>query len=169
MANPHAHLEDWLRDAYAMARQAETLLDAQAKRVAHYPQWQDRLRLHLDDTLGQQALVEACLQRLGTTPSAIKDLAGRIAAYRQVAGEMLASDEVVKGAMAVYAFQQVEIAAYTALVEAARATGEEEIRACCARILQQEHDMAAWLLHHLPALTTAFLDRSAVDRIDAKR
>ncbi len=29
--------------------------------------------------------------------------------------------------------------------------------------------MAAWLLRHLPELTTAFLDRSAVDRIDAKR
>ncbi|MDA3666092.1 DUF892 family protein [Burkholderia cenocepacia] len=60
-------------------------------------------------------------------------------------------------------------AAYTALVAAAHAAGEEEIRACCERILQQERDMAAWLLRHLPALTTAFLDRSAVDRIDAKR
>nr|WP_260525830.1 MULTISPECIES: DUF892 family protein [Burkholderia cepacia complex] len=59
--------------------------------------------------------------------------------------------------------------AYTALVAAAQAAGEAEIRACCERILQQERDMAAWLLRHLPELTTAFLDRSAVDRIDAKR
>ncbi|EGC98535.1 hypothetical protein B1M_41123, partial [Burkholderia sp. TJI49] len=68
MANPHEHLEDWLRDAYAMERQAETLLDAQLKRVGHYPVLQDRLRLHLDDTLGQQALVEACLHRLPPPP-----------------------------------------------------------------------------------------------------
>ena len=72
MANPREHLEDWLRDAYAMERQAEMLLAAQLKRLDHYPQLQDRLRQHLDDTIGQQALVEACLMRLGTTPSAIR-------------------------------------------------------------------------------------------------
>ncbi|KWF12908.1 DUF892 family protein [Burkholderia pseudomultivorans] len=169
MANPHEHLEDWLRDAYAMERQAETLLDAQLKRVGHYPVLQDRLRLHLDDTLGQQALVEACLHRLGTSPSAIKDLTARVAAYGQVAAGMVAADEVVKVAMGGYAFGQVEIAAYTALVAAADAAGEVEIRACCERILQQERHMALWLLQYLPELTVAFLDRSAVDRIDAKR
>ncbi|KVH35360.1 hypothetical protein WT01_22650 [Burkholderia cepacia] len=169
MANPHEHLEDWLRDAYAMERQAEMRLAAQLKRLDDYPQLQDRLRLHLDDTLGQQALVEACLMRLGTTPSAIKDMAARIAAYGQIASGMLAVDEVVKGAQAGYAFGQVEIAAYTALVAAAQAAGEAEIRACCERILQQERDLAEWLLRHLPDLTTAFLDRSAVDSIDARR
>ncbi|OXI77714.1 hypothetical protein CFB50_35835 [Burkholderia sp. AU33423] len=169
MANPREHLEDWLRDAYAMERQAEMLLAAQLKRLDHYPQLQDRLRLHLDDTLGHQALVEACLMRLGTTPSAIKDLAARITAYGRIASGMLAVDEVVKGALAGYAFAQVEIAAYTVLAAAAQAAGEAEIGACCERILQQERSLAAWLLSHLPALTTAFLDRSAVDRIDAKR
>ncbi len=106
MANQHEHLEDWLRDAYAMERQAETMIDAQLKRVGHYPQLQDRLRLHLDDTLGQQALVEACLMRLGTSPSATKDLAARVAAYGQIASDMLADDEVVKTALAGYAFEQ---------------------------------------------------------------
>ncbi|MEB4640014.1 DUF892 family protein [Burkholderia contaminans] len=47
MANPHEHLEDWLRDAYAMKRQVQTLLGAQLKRLDHYPQLQDRLRHHL--------------------------------------------------------------------------------------------------------------------------
>ncbi|RAE14467.1 DUF892 family protein [Burkholderia multivorans] len=169
MATPHTRLEDWLRDAYAMERHAQALLDAHARRVGHYPLLQDRLRQHLDDTLGQQALVEACLQRLGTMPSAIKDLGARIGAYGQVATVMLAGDEVVKATMAAYAFAQVEIAAYTVLVAAARAAGEAEIHACCERLLQQERDMAAWLLRELPDVTTAFLDRSAVDRIDAKR
>jgi ferritin-like metal-binding protein YciE len=169
MATPHAHLEDWLRDAYAMEHHAQALLDAQTRRVGHYPLLQDRLRRHRDDTLGQQALVEACLQRLGTTPSAIKDLGARIGAYGQVATAMLSGDEVVKATMAAYAFAQVEIAAYTALIAAARAAGEAEIHACCERLLQQERDMAAWLLRELPDVTTAFLDRSAVDRIDAKR
>ncbi|EGC98534.1 hypothetical protein B1M_41128, partial [Burkholderia sp. TJI49] len=96
-------------------------------------------------------------------------LAARVAAYGQVAAGMVAADEVVKVAMGGYAFGQVEIAAYTALVAAADAAGEVEIRACCERILQQERHMALWLLQYLPELTVAFLDRSAVDRIDAKR
>ncbi|MCA7884997.1 ferritin-like domain-containing protein [Burkholderia contaminans] len=36
-----------MRDAYAMKRQAQTLLGAQLKRLDHYPQLQDRLRHHL--------------------------------------------------------------------------------------------------------------------------
>ena len=169
MASPREHLEDWLRDAYAMERQAETLLHAQLKRVDRYPHLQDRLRLHLDDTLDQQTLVKACLKRLGTAPSALKDAAAQIAGYGQVASNMMSVDEVMKGALAGYAFVQVEIAASTALVAAAQAAGEAEIVACCDRLLQQERDMAAWLLRHLPDLTTAFLGRSAADCIDANR
>ena len=166
MANPREHLEDWLRDAYAMERQAEMLLAAQLKRLDHYPQLQDRLRQHLDDTIGQQALVEACLMRLGTTPSAIRAPRARVRPDRERHAGRRRSGE---GALAGYAFAHVEIAAYTALAAAAQAAGEAEIHACCERILQQERSLAAWLLRHLPALTTAFLDRSAVDRIDAKR
>ncbi|WP_175747785.1 hypothetical protein [Burkholderia pyrrocinia] len=40
--------------------------------------------------------------------------------------------------------------------------------ACREWIVQQERDMAAWLLRHLPELTTVFPDRSAIDRIDAR-
>ncbi|WP_276321117.1 MULTISPECIES: DUF892 family protein [Burkholderia] len=35
--------------------------------------------------------------------------------------------------------------------------------------LDQHPQLQDRLRHHLPALKTAFLDRSAVDRIDAKR
>ena len=168
MANPREHLEDWLRDAYAMERQAEMLLAAQLKRLDHYPQLQDRLRQHLDDTIGQQALVEACLMRLGTTPSAIRTRIARIAAYGRIASGMLAVDEVVKGALAGYAFAHVEIAAY-----GARRGRAGSRRSGDPRMLRTDPatgaQPAAWLLRHLPALTTAFLDRSAVDRIDAKR
>tara|TARA_R100000049_G_C1878897_1_gene35970 strand:+ start:207 stop:329 length:123 start_codon:yes stop_codon:yes gene_type:complete len=31
------YLEDWLRDAHAMEKQAEEMLKAQAKRIEHYP------------------------------------------------------------------------------------------------------------------------------------
>ena len=167
MANPREHLEDWLRDAYAMERQAEMLLAAQLKRLDHYPQLQDRLRQHLDDTIGQQALVEACLMRLGTTPSAIRTCA-RIAAYGRIASGMLAVDEVVKGALAGYAFAHVEIAAYGARRGRAgsRRSGDPRMLRTDPATGAQPGRVAA----APPAGTDdRLLDRSAVDRIDAKR
>ncbi|WP_162631789.1 hypothetical protein [Burkholderia sp. JP2-270] len=41
--------------------------------------------------------------------------------------------------------------------------------ACCERIVQQERDMVAWLLRHVPEPTAILPDRSAVDLIHAKR
>ncbi|WP_322025198.1 DUF892 family protein [Burkholderia sp. BCC1977] len=50
---------------------------------------------------------------------------------------MSATGDAVKGALAGHAVEQVEIAAYAVLVTAAHAVGEDEMRACRERILQQ--------------------------------
>ncbi|MDN7673069.1 ferritin-like domain-containing protein [Burkholderia oklahomensis] len=169
MTTPREHLEDWLRDAYAMERHAETMLKSQAARLDNYPVLRDRIRQHVETTLEQQRLLEGCLQRLEIAPSAIKDLAARIAAHGQAAGGVFVSDEVVKGAMAGYVFENLEIASYKTLIAAAQLAGEKEIRDCGERILKQEIDMAQWLSEHLPDIVVAFLERSASERGDAKR
>lgn len=46
---------DWLRDAYAMEKQPETMLKAQASRLENYPDVRARIEQHLRETLGQQA------------------------------------------------------------------------------------------------------------------
>lgn len=56
---------DWLRDAHAMEQQAEQMLKAQAARIEHYHQRKARIEQHLEETLGQQRLVESCIERLG--------------------------------------------------------------------------------------------------------
>lgn len=137
MTTPQEHLEDWLRDAYAMERHVETMLKAQAARLDNYPVLRDRIQQHVEETLEQQRLLESCLQRLDTSPSAIKDLAARAAAYGQAASGLFVADEVVKGAMAGYVFEHVEIASYKTLIAAAQLAGENEIRDCCERILKQ--------------------------------
>lgn len=47
-------------------------------------------------------------------------------------------DEVVKGATAGYAFENVEIATYTVLIAAAEAFGDDETATACQAILKQE-------------------------------
>jgi ferritin-like metal-binding protein YciE len=169
MATPQENLLDWLRDAHAMEQQAEKMLRAQSERLEHYPKLKARIDQHIEETLGQQQLVEGCLKRLGGSSSTIKDIAGKLMAFGQAVGGSLMSDEVIKGAMAGYVFENVEIASYTVLIAAAEAAGDRETRAACETILPQEIAMAEWLLQHLPELTQAFITRSADPELEAKK
>jgi len=169
MATPKENLLDWLNDAHAMEQQAEKMLRAQAERLEHYPALKARIEEHLQETLGQQKLVEQCIKRLGGSTSTLKDLAAKLMAFGQAVGGMTMSDEVVKGAMSGYVFENLEIASYTVLIEAAKVAGDVETQRACEQILPQEIAMAEWLREHLPEITQAFLERSASPHTEAKR
>lgn len=169
MATPQENLLDWLRDAHAMEQQAEKMLRAQSERLEHYPKLKARIDQHIDETLSQQQLVDGCLKRLGGSSSTIKDMTGKLMAFGQAVGGSLMSDEVIKGAMAGYVFENVEIASYTVLIAAAEAAGDMETKVACETILPQEIAMAEWLLQHLPELTEAFIIRSADPDLEAKK
>ncbi|HEX8601602.1 MAG TPA: DUF892 family protein [Pseudoduganella sp.] len=162
------NLNDWLRDAHAMEQQAEQMLTAQADRLEHYPDLKARIIQHIEETRGQQALLDECMARRGVTNSVMKDLGGKLAAFGQAVGGMTVSDEVVKGAMAGYVFENVEISSYIALIAAAELAGDAVTKQACEQILVQEKAMAAWLLEHLPGVTQAFLLRSATPGVEAK-
>ncbi|VEF11408.1 Domain of uncharacterised function (DUF892) [Pseudomonas fluorescens] len=169
MATPQENLLDWLRDAHAMEQQAEQMLKAQSKRLEHYPQLKARIDQHIEETLDQQKLIDECLQRLGGEASTMKDLGGKLMAFGQAVGGSMMSDEVIKGAMSGYVFENMEIASYTVLIAAAQAAGDTQTQKVCEKILPQEVAMADWLLKHLPQLTEAFLVRSADPDKEAKK
>lgn len=157
MTSKEDHLLDWLRDAHAMERQAETMLTSMAGRLEHYPELKARIEKHADETREQARLLESCLERRGTSQSALKDLAGRTTAMGQGLSGMFVSDEVVKGTMAGYTFEHMEIAAYRSLIAAAEAVGDTATAQVCQTILGQEIEMATWLEEHIPAVTKRFL------------
>jgi ferritin-like metal-binding protein YciE len=169
MTELRENLLDWLRDAYAMEQQAEHMLRAQAARIEHYPIVKARIEEHLQETLGQQQLLLGCIERLGGTPSTMKDVLGRVMAFGQAAGGAMNSDEIVKGAIASYVFENLEIATYTALIAAANTVGDRETARVCEQILPQEEAMAKWVLEHLPQLTEEFMVRDAAPDVEAKR
>lgn len=70
--------------------------------------------------------MQTVLDRLDTSRSVLKDVAGKNSAMGQVMGGMFASDEVVKGAISGYVFEQLEIASYTALIAAAQVVGDDK-------------------------------------------
>ncbi|HJP98644.1 MAG TPA: ferritin-like domain-containing protein [Rhodanobacteraceae bacterium] len=153
------NLLDWLRNAHAMEKQAEKMLEGQAKRLENYPEVKARIEQHITETKRQARDVEQCLKSLGEDTSALKDTGGKAMALMQAMGGMTMSDEVIKGAIASYAFEHMEVASYTVLIAAAHAAGETEVAHTCERILQEEKAMAAWLAEHTPAVVQKYLER----------
>ncbi|MGE8547958.1 ferritin-like domain-containing protein [Alcaligenes sp. WGS1538] len=163
------HLMDWLRDAHAMEEQSETMLSSMLSRIESYPELRMRIQRHIDETREQQRLVRTCIERRGGDTSLLKDLTGKVMAAFQGFSGVFASDEVVKGAMFSFAFENLEIAAYTQLKDAADFLGDMETAAVCQRILGEERAMAQWLEEHSPALVQSFLARSEDPDTQAKR
>jgi ferritin-like metal-binding protein YciE len=54
-------------------------------------------------------------------------------------------------------------------ITAANAAGETEVAEVCEQNLQEEVDMAEWLINNLEPTTTMFLTRAETGRNDAKR
>jgi len=163
------HLLAWLRDAHAMEEQAETMLTSQIGRLKHYPDLRRKLEEHLSETKRQAELVNDCIMRLGGDPSTVKDTMGKMVAFGQGLSGLFVDDEVIKGSLASYTFEQMEIASYTVLVAAAEACGDTTTAAICARILKEEEAMAKWLAAQMPNLVRAFLQLDEIPGVAAKR
>lgn len=160
-------LAAWLRDAHAMEMQALKMMEAQVRRLEHYPELRSRLQRHIVDTQGQADRLGQCLHRLGESTSTLKDTAARLTAMAQGLSGFFVGDEVVKGGMASYTFEHFEISAYRTLIAAADELGEPEIRRVCEANLREEEEMANWLADHLPQVTQHYLRREAAG-VEAK-
>jgi ferritin-like metal-binding protein YciE len=168
MPSREEHLMAWLRDAHAMEKQAETMLSAMAGRIENYPDVKTKIEAHLAETSRQADMLQSCIERRGGDTSTLKDLMGKFMAMGQGMSGAFVDDEIVKGSMASYTFEQMEIAAYKVLIAAAEACSDPETSAVCQRILQEEEAMAKWLAENLPGVTEKFLARAEMPDITAK-
>lgn len=157
------HYHAWLRDAHAMEEQALTMMRGMTGRLEDYPALRARLEAHIGETERQAADLRALLETRATSTSMVKDVLGKLMATGQALGGLFASDEVVKGAMAGYTFEHMEIAAYKVLISAAAMAGDTAAIAVFERNLNEEIAMAEWLAGHLDETTRNFLARDEAD------
>ncbi len=150
-----------LHDAHGMETQAITLLSAQVERLKHYPQLQERVRVHLHETEGQRDRLEKCLQYFGASPSILKDAAVKSSATFQSMLHSFASEEVIRNSRASYGYECYEIISYKALIETARLCGAPEVERACRESLVEEERMAAFLNDHLPRVVQEYLARAS--------
>lgn len=167
--NAIEHYHDWLRDAHAMEKQAESMLESMASRIDNYPDLRTRIEQHISETKHQITVLEGILDRNNISRSVIKDSMSKMAALGQSIGGMFPSDEIVKGSISGYVFEQFEIACYTSLLAAAQKAGDTASVPAIESILNEEKQMADWLIKHIPDTTEQFLLRSEADGVEAKK
>lgn len=151
---------DWLRDAFAMELQSGRVFTNLVSRAEQYPRLKNKFKEHLEQTYRQQEMLKGCIERLGSSPCIMKDLAGKVIAFGQSVAGMSVTDEVVKAVVSGYVFKQTEVSSYTVLIAACEARGDLETKAACEEILAQEIAMAEWLRENLPLITREFLART---------
>jgi ferritin-like metal-binding protein YciE len=147
-----------LQNAHAVEQQALSLIDRQLDRLVRYPEIADRLRSHRVETQDQIRRLDDILGSLGERASSFKDMAlsfmGNVAALTHVP----AADEILKNQFVNAAFENFEIASYTALVSLADAGELPTAAALLRETLKEEIAMAAWVQDSVPALTLKYVE-----------
>jgi ferritin-like metal-binding protein YciE len=162
-------LNNWLRDAHAMEEQALTMLKGHESRLESYPELRARISQHIRETERQAQMVRGCLERRNTDTSGLKDAGAKLTALGQSLSGIFVSDEVMKGSLASYTFEHMEIASYRMLAEAASFVGDSETQRVCEEIMREEEAMAQWLAEHAGEVTRTYLAREETDSDRAKR
>jgi ferritin-like metal-binding protein YciE len=169
MGKAEERLMQWLRDAHAMEKQAEQMLSALAGRIENYPQLKAQIEQHIQETKEQARRLETCIHRRGGSTSAIKDVAGKMTAMAQGISGIFVGDEIIKGSLAGYTFEHMEIASYRILMAAADALGDVQTASICEKNLSEEEAMAEWLAENIEPLTREYLNREENAYAEAKR
>jgi len=154
-----------LRNAHAMESQAISLTTAQADRLKHYADLEQRVREHVRETEGQRDRLERCLEKFGTGASTLKDAALKAGPNLQMMLHGMASDEVVKNVLASFAFEQFEIITYKALIETASLAGEADVVAIC----KQKRRKRRWPTGSTTTCPTSFTNICRAPRPTSRR
>jgi ferritin-like metal-binding protein YciE len=157
-------LVQWLNDAHAMEHNLIQVLEHRVQDARIDLDLQTRIQQHLEQTRRHAELVQGCVERLGGKTSSLKAGVADIMGAIQGRSTEPAKDKMVKNALADYASEQFEIASYHSLIAAATELGDLETANVCQQILQDEEDMAQWLLERIPQITHTYLTQLSSTR-----
>lgn len=151
----------WLADAYAMESEGAKTLEQHAKAAEGYTEVQTKLRQHAEETRQHAQKIKACLERLGSQPSAAKEAVGTVMGTVRGVATFAAKDVVVKNVLADYASEHFEIACYKSLIAAAEEANDGETAQVCRDILGEEEAMVEFLDAQVAPVTVQFLAKQS--------
>jgi ferritin-like metal-binding protein YciE len=150
-----------LRNQHAVENQAIELLERQVGRLENYPEMEERMRRHIEESHEQAHRLEDLLSQYDTSHSSVKDAAMSLVGNMAALGHSTAPDEVMKNTIANFAFEHYEIASYQSLLTLADFVGHSAGRGALEISLREEQDMAAWIAEHIAPTVRRFVERSA--------
>lgn len=152
-----------LKNVHAVENQALALMNRQIDRAKNFLEVADRLKAHRIETEGQIERLEILLSQFDETPSGLKDAALAMGGNLAALGHSFAEDEILKNALANFAFENFEIASYKSLILLARIGGYSAAYDPLNVTLEEEARMAAWIDESLPMLVQKHMDLRRTD------
>jgi ferritin-like metal-binding protein YciE len=151
-----AQLDKYLQDAHAIEAQAVKLLE-NAPGSLDDPELAQLFQEHLQETRGQQRLVDGRLEARDGDTSSLKDTAMRGGALSWATFFETHPDTPGKLVVFAFAFEHLEIAAYEELKRVAQKAGDTETVQAADEILLQERAAAAKLAESFDRATDVAL------------
>jgi ferritin-like metal-binding protein YciE len=140
----------WLNDAHAMELELLPALRSHAYHFRDRPDAQSRIEAHVSETEQHVERMRQALKELGSSPATVNgSLASVIGTAHKISGGILAYARL-KDTITDFAAEQLEIAAYTALIAAAEHIGEGEVARLCRLNRGEDEAMAEWLDAQIP-------------------
>lgn len=150
-----------LRNAHALENEALSIMSQQVERLRNYPELEQRMRRHIEETEQQAQRLDRILADLSESNSTIKDVAASVMGNMAALGHSFAGDEILKNAFADFAFENYEIAAYRSLITMAERGGFTAAIPLLQATLEQEEGMAEWLEVNLTMITERYMSLEA--------
>ena len=147
-----------LKNTHALEMQALQIMERQVERLTRYPEMEEALRRHIEETHGQRTRLEEALQSLGESPSTIKEGILGFVGNMMALGHTPAQDEILKNAYANHAFENFEIAAYESLLTIGEAAGQGGSLTGLRQSLQEEEAMARRVRELIGPTTKRYID-----------
>lgn len=149
-----------VRNAHALEKEALQIMGRQVERLENYPEMEQVLRRHIEETKQQEQRVDDILDALGTDRSILKDVATQLMGNMAALAHAPAGDEILKNTFANHAFENYEIAAYRSLITIAEAAGHGRFVPALQQTLREEENAARQIADLIEPITRKYLARA---------
>lgn len=150
-----------LRNAHALEKEALQIMERQVERLQNYPEMEQLLRRHIEETKGQEQRLDDILDALGSDRSVLKDIVTQVMGNMAALAHAPAGDEILKNTFANHAFENYEIAAYRSLIAMAEAAGESRFVSPLKQTLREEENAARQIAELIEPITRKYLSRAS--------
>ncbi|MFL5735441.1 MAG: ferritin-like domain-containing protein [Chloroflexia bacterium] len=147
-----------IQNAYAMENQLAETLEKHVDQTADFPDVQQMISNHLEQTKQHRSRMEERLNFYGERPSGVKDLGSSFMGNMMGAMAGARPDMLARIARDEYITEHLEIAGYTLLITTAQAFGDIDTVRAADQNLRDEIAMQSWLLQHMPEVCLRSLE-----------